>query len=63
MCVGVCIKLYWESEERDKFMEDCKGGIHIHTPNYYVVKDGPSGGVAFAVAFMSVISEEMSRVT
>ena len=40
---------------RKKFMKLCPLGLHIHTPDASTPKDGPSAGVAFTVAFMSII--------
>lgn len=44
-----CVK----TEIIDNFYRCNKGGIHIHTPEGAVSKDGPSAGAAFATAFIS----------
>lgn len=37
----------------DKYYKNNKGGIHVHTPDGAVPKDGPSAGAAFTTAFIS----------
>jgi ATP-dependent Lon protease len=37
------------------FLESCKLGLHIHTPDGASPKDGPSAGAAFTIAFISKI--------
>ena len=38
-----------------QYIKNNPNGYHIHTPNCATPKDGPSAGVAFAVAFISRI--------
>ena len=42
-------------EGKDKFFKNYPCGIHIHTPEAATPKDGPSAGVAFTLAFISVM--------
>jgi len=44
-----------KSEYRQKFLENCPFGLHIHTPDGATPKDGPSAGSAFTTAFISRI--------
>ena len=39
----------------NKFMDQHKDGLHIHTPDGATPKDGPSAGAAFTTAFISKI--------
>lgn len=40
---------------KEKFFKKYPNGIHIHTPEAATPKDGPSAGVAFTLAFLSVM--------
>ena len=42
-------------EGKEKFFKKYPNGIHIHTPEAATPKDGPSAGVAFTLAFLSVM--------
>ena len=42
-------------EGKTQFFLKYPGGIHIHTPEAATPKDGPSAGVAFTLAFLSVM--------
>ncbi|VBB18374.1 lon protease homolog, partial [Yasminevirus sp. GU-2018] len=42
-----------KNEVVEKFYKHNKGGIHVHTPDGAVPKDGPSAGSAFTTAFLS----------
>jgi endopeptidase La len=42
-------------EGKKQFFSNYPGGLHIHTPEAATPKDGPSAGVAFTVAFLSVM--------
>ena len=43
------------NEGKEKFFKKYPNGIHIHTPEAATPKDGPSAGVAFTLAFLSVM--------
>jgi len=43
------------SDGKEKFFKNYPNGIHIHTPEAATPKDGPSAGVAFTLAFLSVM--------
>lgn len=43
------------SEGKELFFKKYPNGIHIHTPEAATPKDGPSAGVAFTLAFLSVM--------
>lgn len=43
------------SEGKELFFKNYPNGIHIHTPEAATPKDGPSAGVAFTLAFLSVM--------
>ena len=43
------------SEGKEKFFLAYPNGIHIHTPEAATPKDGPSAGVAFTLAFLSMM--------
>ena len=45
------------SEGKEIFFKNYPNGIHIHTPEAATPKDGPSAGVAFTLAFLSVMLE------
>lgn len=49
------------SDIRDNYMRCNKCGFHIHVPSGAVNKDGPSGGTAFTVAFVSLILKKKIR--
>jgi ATP-dependent Lon protease len=40
---------------KEYFFKQYKNGIHIHTPEAATPKDGPSAGVSFTLAFLSVM--------
>jgi endopeptidase La len=40
---------------KKKFFSNYPNGLHIHTPEAATPKDGPSAGVAFTIAFLSVM--------
>lgn len=40
---------------KEKFFKKYPNGIHIHTPEAATPKDGPSAGVAFTLAFLSIM--------
>ena len=40
---------------KEQFFLQYKNGIHIHTPEAATPKDGPSAGVSFTLAFLSVM--------
>ena len=40
---------------KEHFFSQYKNGIHIHTPEAATPKDGPSAGVSFTLAFLSVM--------
>ena len=40
---------------KEDFFEKYPNGLHIHTPEAATPKDGPSAGVAFTLAFLSVM--------
>lgn len=42
-------------EGKEQFFKKYPNGIHIHTPEAATPKDGPSAGVAFTLAFLSVM--------
>jgi endopeptidase La len=42
-------------EGKENFFKKYPNGIHIHTPEAATPKDGPSAGVAFTLAFLSVM--------
>jgi len=44
-------------EGKELFFKKYPNGIHIHTPEAATPKDGPSAGVAFTLAFLSVMLE------
>lgn len=44
-----------KSEAKEIFFKKYPNGIHIHTPEAATPKDGPSAGVAFTLAFLSVM--------
>jgi len=43
------------NEGKEIFFKNYPNGIHIHTPEAATPKDGPSAGVAFTLAFLSVM--------
>lgn len=43
------------SEGKQNFFKKYPNGIHIHTPEAATPKDGPSAGVAFTLAFLSIM--------
>jgi ATP-dependent Lon protease len=43
------------NDGKEKFFKKYPNGIHIHTPEAATPKDGPSAGVAFTLAFLSVM--------
>jgi len=43
------------NEGKESFFKKYPNGIHIHTPEAATPKDGPSAGVAFTLAFLSVM--------
>jgi endopeptidase La len=43
------------NEGKEIFFKNYSCGIHIHTPEAATPKDGPSAGVAFTLAFLSVM--------
>jgi endopeptidase La len=43
------------NEGKENFFKKYPNGIHIHTPEAATPKDGPSAGVAFTLAFLSVM--------
>lgn len=43
------------TEGKEAFFKKYPNGIHIHTPEAATPKDGPSAGVAFTLAFLSVM--------
>jgi ATP-dependent Lon protease len=43
------------NEAKEYFFKKYPNGIHIHTPEAATPKDGPSAGVAFTLAFLSVM--------
>ena len=43
------------SEAKELFFTRYPNGLHIHTPEAATPKDGPSAGVAFTLAFLSVM--------
>ena len=43
------------NEGKEGFFKKYPNGIHIHTPEAATPKDGPSAGVAFTLAFLSVM--------
>ena len=43
------------NDGKELFFKKYPGGIHIHTPEAATPKDGPSAGVAFTLAFLSVM--------
>ncbi len=43
------------NEGKEIFFKKYPNGIHIHTPEAATPKDGPSAGVAFTLAFLSVM--------
>ena len=43
------------NEGKEQFFKKYPNGIHIHTPEAATPKDGPSAGVAFTLAFLSVM--------
>jgi endopeptidase La len=45
------------NEGKELFFKNYPNGIHIHTPEAATPKDGPSAGVAFTLAFLSVMLE------
>ena len=42
-------------DAKEKFFIDYCNGIHIHTPEASTPKDGPSAGVSFTLAFLSIM--------
>ena len=44
-------------EAKEIFFNKYPSGLHIHTPEAATPKDGPSAGVAFTLAFLSVMLE------
>ena len=42
-------------EAKDLFFKEYPNGIHIHTPEAATPKDGPSAGVSFTLAFLSIM--------
>jgi len=42
-------------EAKEHFFIKYKNGIHIHTPEAATPKDGPSAGVSFTLAFLSIM--------
>lgn len=40
---------------KEDFFKQYKNGIHIHTPEAATPKDGPSAGVSFTLAFLSIM--------
>ena len=45
------------NEGKEDFFKKYPNGIHIHTPEAATPKDGPSAGVAFTLAFLSVMMD------
>ncbi len=43
------------NEGKELFFKNYPNGIHIHTPEAATPKDGPSAGVAFTLAFLSIM--------
>jgi len=43
------------NEGKDFFYNNYPNGIHVHTPDAATPKDGPSAGVAFTLAFLSIM--------
>ena len=43
------------NEGKEEFFKKYPNGIHIHTPEAATPKDGPSAGVAFTLAFLSIM--------
>jgi ATP-dependent Lon protease len=43
------------NEAKEQFFIKYPSGIHIHTPEAATPKDGPSAGVAFTLAFLSMM--------
>jgi endopeptidase La len=45
-------------KQKETFFNKYPGGLHIHNPEAATPKDGPSAGVAFTLAFLSVILDK-----
>ena len=43
------------NEGKEQFFKKYPNGLHIHTPEAATPKDGPSAGVAFTLAFLSIM--------
>ena len=43
------------NDGKELFFKSYKNGVHIHTPEAATPKDGPSAGVAFTLAFLSLM--------
>lgn len=51
-----------KQEYVDKFFNEHKTGLHIHTPDGATQKDGPSAGSAFTLAFISrILNKEIKN--
>jgi endopeptidase La len=45
-------------KQKETFFNKYPGGLHIHNPEAATPKDGPSAGVAFTLAFLSVMLDK-----
>ena len=55
-CALTCVLNYLNDDIRESITKKFPYGFHIHTPDAGTPKDGPSAGIAFLVAFISIIT-------